>query len=89
MNSEFMVREQVQTEQETHFENRRASFWEWLPSDPFRSRATPPGAWDEWGAVFLGRCPRLVWGAPLALNPGTNSRIFATASDASANGSNF
>ena len=51
--------------------------------------ARPFRAWDEWGAVFLGRCPRLVSGAPLALNPGTSSRIFATASDASANWSNF
>ena len=25
------------------FENRRASFWEWVTSNPFRSRATPPG----------------------------------------------
>ena len=28
----------------SHFENRRASFWEWVTSDPFRSRATPPGS---------------------------------------------
>ena len=49
---------------------------------PFRAR-------DDRGTVFLGRCPRLVWGAPLALPCRTNSRIFATASGASANWSNF
>jgi hypothetical protein len=46
----------------------------------------PFRAWKMWGAWFLGRCPRLSWDAPLALK---KFRIFATASGASANGSNF
>ena len=55
----------------THLRHRVGSVGEWV--EGFEERVEghrvgrPVGAWEMWGAFFLGRCPRLAYFAPLGL----------------------